>query len=101
MPLLVKLGDPRLGIGDVAPEPGDFGGKQRPRGHRGIAICLKRGDRFGGLPGQIFPAAFQGSGRANLQISNPGIGGVEASALVHHKGLIRVGLAHGARGRQR
>ena len=40
----VELGDPLLGVGDLALESGDLGREQRPRRRCGVTIGLERGD---------------------------------------------------------
>ena len=74
--------DPRFGAADLALEPGDFAGEQRPRGHRGIPLRFEIGNRRRGFPGKIFPATIERRGGAGFEIGNAGIGGVEASALL-------------------
>ena len=78
----IEFGDAHLGVGDVALEARDLRGEQRPRGHRGVAVGLEAGNRFGGLPREIFPAAVECRGGADFEIGDAGIGGVEAPALL-------------------
>ncbi len=40
------------------------------------------GDRFGGFPRKIFPAAIEGGGRAEFEIGDAGVGRVETAALL-------------------
>ena len=67
---------------DLALEARDLGSEQRARRHGGVAIRLEAGDRLGRLSRQIFPAAFERRSGADLEIGNPGIGGVEAPAFL-------------------
>ena len=68
--------------GDLALQAADFGSEQRPRRHRGIPLRFETGNRFRRFTGEIFPAAIECRGGANFQIGDPGIGGVEAPALL-------------------
>ena len=66
----------------MALQPRNLLGKQRARGHRGIAVGLEIGDRLRGFPRKILAATVECGGGADFEIGDACVGGVEPAALL-------------------
>ena len=66
----------------MALHAGDLRGKQRARGHRGVAVGLEVGNRLRRFAGEIFAAAIECCGGADFEIGDPGVGGVETATFL-------------------